>query len=468
MTQRLAHLPATELAEGYRNGLFSVSEVVEDVLSTIESADVGLNAYCVVDPDHARTSAAEADARFAAGAPMGLLDGVPVSIKDILLTEEWSTRRGSRALPALEPSGVDSPSAKALRRAGAVTVGKTTTPELGWKGVTDSPLTGVTRNPWNHALTPGGSSGGAAVAVATGMGAIAVGTDGGGSVRIPAAFTGVVGFKPSRGMVPLWPASAFGLLSHVGPLTRTVDDAILAMSVLGRPDIRDTSFPHDRYASLDPTMAPLPLTGLRVGFALEHRDVSTDPDVRRILERALLSLQDQGARLKELDLPLAGVGEAFRTLWFVGAAAATRPAEGTSDGLDPGLAAVAVRGANFSAVQYHEAILRRETLMRDTHELFESIDVLVTPTVPILPFEAGLEVPAGWTGDGWSSWTPFTWPFNLTGQPAISVPAGLSQTGLPVGLQAVCRFGADEHLLRFAKSFEALRGALQEPPSTHR
>jgi aspartyl-tRNA(Asn)/glutamyl-tRNA(Gln) amidotransferase subunit A len=239
------------------------------------------------------------------------------------------------------------------------------------------------------------------------------------------------------------------------------------MSVLGRPDIRDTSFPHDRYAPIDPALAPLPLKELRVGFALEHRDVSTDPDVRRILERALRSLQGEGARLKDLDLPLAGVGEAFRTLWFVGAAAATRPGERSSDGIDPGLASVAGRGSNFSAVQYHEAILRRETLMRDMHELFESIDVLVTPTVPILPFEAGLEVPTGWTGDGWSSWTPFTWPFNMTGQPAISVPAGLSQTGLPVGLQAVCRFGADEQLLRFAKSFEALRGALPEPPTTH-
>ena len=468
MDRRLAHLPATELAHGFRSGRFSVSEVVEDVLSTIASVDDELNAYCVVDPVHARKGAAQADTRFAAGTPIGPLDGVPVSIKDILLTEEWPTRRGSRALPALEPRGVDSPSVKALRRAGTVTVGKTTTPELGWKAVTDSPLTGVTRNPWNHALTPGGSSGGASVAVASGMGAIAVGTDGGGSVRIPAAFTGVVGFKPSRGMVPLWPASAFGLLSHAGPLTRTVDDAVLAMSVLGRPDIRDTSFPHDRYATMDPTMAPLPLEGLRVGFALEHRDVVTDPDVRRTLERALLSLQDAGARLKDLDLPLAGVEEAFRTMWFVGAAAATRPGERSTDGIDPGLASAAARGSNFSAVEYHEAILRREILMRDMHELFESIDVLVTPTVPILPFEAGLEVPTGWTGDGWPSWTPFTWPFNMTGQPAISVPAGLSGTGLPVGLQAVCRFGADAQLLRFAKSFEALRGALPGPPTAHR
>ena len=465
MNRPLTHLSATELARGLRAKEFSAADVVEDVLAVIEAANRELNAFCVVDAAHARKSAAEADARLARQKALSPLDGVPVSVKDVLLTAGWPTRRGSRVLPALGPGGVDAPSTEALRRAGAVIVGKTNTPELGWKGVTDSPLTGITRNPWDPALTPGGSSGGASVAVACGMGAIALGTDGGGSVRIPAAFTGVVGIKPSRGAVPAWPASAFGLLSHVGPLTRTVDDAILAMSVLGRPDPRDKSFPHGLYAAVTLGMEPLPTQGLRVGFALDHADLDTDPLVRAVLESALRSLEDAGARVQPVELPLAGAREAFETMWFVGAAAATGRAGTVPEGLDSGLASVARQGAAFDAVQYHQAILRRESLMGQMEELFEAIDVLVTPTVPILPFEAGLEVPRGWWGDGWPSWTPFTWPFNLTGQPAVSVPAGLSENGLPVGLQAVTKFGTDAHLLRFAKSFETIRGSFPSPPA---
>ncbi|MDH3596510.1 MAG: amidase family protein, partial [Rhodospirillales bacterium] len=239
MTNDPALLTATELLTRFRAGSLSPVEVTEAALARIEAHDTALNAFCLVDAEQALAEARRSEERWRIGAPKGRLDGVPASIKDLLLTKGWPTLRGSKALDPDQPWDEDAPAVARLREHGAVLLGKTTTPEFGWKGVTDSPLTGVTRNPWDPSRTPGGSSGGAAAAVATGMGALAIGTDGGGSIRIPAGFTGIFGLKPSFGRVPAYPLSPFGTVAHLGPMTRSVADAALMLTVLAEPDPRD-------------------------------------------------------------------------------------------------------------------------------------------------------------------------------------------------------------------------------------
>src|SRR5580704_966085 len=239
MPDDITRLSATELLGLYRRRELSPVEATQAALDQIDARDAAVNAFCLVRGEESLAAARESERRWHAGEPAGLLDGVPTSIKDLLLTTGWPTRRGSRTIDAAGPWPEDAPAVARLREHHAVLLGKTTTPEFGWKGVTDSPLTGVTRNPWDVSRTPGGSSGGAAAAVACGMGPLAVGTDGAGSIRIPASFCGIVGLKPTHGRVPVYPPSAFGTLSHVGPMTRTVADAALLLDVLGAPDARD-------------------------------------------------------------------------------------------------------------------------------------------------------------------------------------------------------------------------------------
>ena len=241
----LCALSATGLLELFRKHELSPVEVTSAVLQRIEKLNPVLNAFNLVSKD-AGADAKASEARWLRGEPKGLLDGVPVSIKDLLLTKGWPTLRGSKTIDPKGPWNDDAPAVARLREHGAVLLGKTTTPEFGWKGVTDSPLTGITRNPWNPKKTPGGSSGGAAAALASGMGPLAVGTDGGGSIRIPCSFTGLFGIKPSFGRVPAWPPSPFGAVAHVGPMTRSVTDAALMLNVLSLPDARDwQGLPHD-------------------------------------------------------------------------------------------------------------------------------------------------------------------------------------------------------------------------------
>src|SRR5436190_19821124 len=231
-------LPATALLELYRTRQLSPVEVVRALLAAIDQLNPVLNAFCFIAPD-ALDAAAASECRWINGEPIGALDGVPVSIKDLLLTRGWPTLRGSKTIDPAGPWNDDAPAVARLRESGAILLGKTTTPEFGWKGVTDSPLTGITRNPWNPAKTPGRSSGRSAAAVAAGMGPLAIGTDGGGSIRIPCGFTGLFGLKPSFGRVPAWPLSPFGTVAHVGPITRSVRDAALLLNVISQPDVRD-------------------------------------------------------------------------------------------------------------------------------------------------------------------------------------------------------------------------------------
>src|SRR5258706_3005447 len=277
--------PPTEVVEVFRKRAAPPVEVTAAVLRRIELVNPKLNAFNLVS-EKAGADAKASEERWQRGEPKGLLDGVPVSVKDILLTKGWPTLRGSKTVDPKGPWNDDAPAVARLREHGAVLLGKTTTPEFGWKGFTDSPLTGITRNPWNPAKTPGGSSGGAAAALAAGMGALAIGTDGGGSIRIPCSFTGLFGIKPSFGRVPAWPLSPFGTVAHVGPMTRRVTDAALMLNVLALPDARDWyALPYearDWRNALDQGVADL-----RIAYSPDLGYAAVDPEVAAIVRKAV-------------------------------------------------------------------------------------------------------------------------------------------------------------------------------------
>jgi aspartyl-tRNA(Asn)/glutamyl-tRNA(Gln) amidotransferase subunit A len=454
VTSGSADLSATELIAAYRAGGLSPVEVARDVLDRIAAVNDAVNAYCLVDADRTLADAVESERRWRAGEAQGLLDGVPVSVKDILLTRGWPTLRGSNTVERDQPWEVDAPAVARLREHGAVLVGKTTTPELGWKGVTDSPRTGVTRNPWDVGKTPGGSSGGASAAVAAGTGPISIGTDGGGSIRIPAAFTGVFGIKPTYGVVPLFPASPYGTLAHVGPLSWTVADSALALDVLSGPDSRDwTAGPAPAHPFTETLQAGV--TGMRIAFSPRLGFAKVDPEVAELVQAAAQTFTDLGARVELVDPPITDPVEAFHVLWFAGAAASTvRLTADQRAQLEPALRQVCDEGATRRALDYVAATAVRAELGRIMGEFHEHFDLLLTPTMPIPAFDAGLEVPAGSAGTRWTSWTPFTYPFNMTQQPAASVPCGFTAAGLPVGLQVVGPRHADARVLTACRAFE--------------
>ena len=451
-----AFLPATELLARYRSRELSPVEVLRVVLDRIDRHNGTVNAWCHVDAEGALRSARESEARWVAGAPAGMLDGVPVGIKDNLLVAGMPARFGSKLVSA-EPSPHEAPAVARLREQGAIVIGKTAMPEFGWKAVGDSPLTGITRNPWDTRKTPGGSSSGAVAAAILGMGAIHLGTDGGGSIRIPASFSGCYGLKPTRARVPAWPASPLGTLAHVGPLTRSVADAALALTIIAAPDQRDvyawTSPAPDFRAGLDDGVRGMRVAySPRLGYAKR-----VDPEVETALTAAVRMFEQLGAH------PIA----AWDTLWWSSAATILQPfGERVRELTDPGMIAGAALGRKMTAIDYVRAQLERAKLHNVLASFFQRYDLLLTPTMPLAAFEVGhLMPPAGGWGEAWTDWAPFSYPFNLTQQPASSIPCGMTRDGLPIGLQIVGALGADALVLRASRAFETARPicALEEP-----
>jgi aspartyl-tRNA(Asn)/glutamyl-tRNA(Gln) amidotransferase subunit A len=451
MSEDLCLLSAGALLEGYRTRALSPAEVTQAILRRIEALNPRLNAFNLIS-ERAMDEAKASEARWSAGQPKGLLDGVPVSIKDLILTQGWPTLRGSKTISPKGPWNDDAPASARLREHGAVLVGKTTTPEFGWKGVTDSPLTGITRNPWNPDKTPGGSSGGAAAAVACGMGPVAVGTDGGGSIRIPCSFTGLFGLKPSFGRVPAWPLSPFGTVAHVGPISRDVADAALMLTVMSLPDARDWHAlpyePRDYRAGLEKGVR-----GLRIAYSSNLGYAQVDPEVADIVGKSIAAFVDLGAQVEEKHPGFENAGPLFQTHWFSAAAALMRTVKDKKH-VDPGLLDVAEQGAKITAAELLEAQMKRGALGTHMNLFHRDYDLLVTPTLAVAAFDVGQETPVK---GRWTDWTPFTYPFNLTGQPAASIPCGFTRAGLPVGLQIVGPRFADALVLRAARAFETAR-----------
>jgi aspartyl-tRNA(Asn)/glutamyl-tRNA(Gln) amidotransferase subunit A len=451
----VTRLSATELLELYRRRELSPVEATRAALARIDAQNGTINAYCLVREDETLESARQSEQRWHAGQPAGLLDGVPVSVKDLLLTTGWPTMRGSLTTDQAGPWTVDAPAVARLREHGAVLLGKTATPEFGWKGVTDSPLTGVTRNPWDPGRTAGGSSGGAAAAVAAGMGPLAVGTDGGGSIRIPASFCGIVGLKPTHGRVPVYPPSTFGTLSHVGPMARTVADAALLLDALGSPDFRDP-LSLDRRTPVSAELDAARVGGLRVAYSPAFGYAQVDPEVAAAVRGAATALEQAGALVTLADPGFASPLPAFDVLWYTGAAKAVGdiPQE-RRHLIDPGLTEIAEEGQRYSALGYVQALRERSELGIAMGEFHQTYDLLVLPTEPIVAFAAGTEVPDGSSQPRWTSWTPFTYPFNMTHQPAATVPCGFSEAGLPIGVQVVGPRHADDLVLAACAAIEA-------------
>lgn len=454
----LAFLSVRELLEGYARKAFSPVEVARACFARI-AARADLNAFCLVDEDRATAEARASEARWSKGAPHGTLDGVPATIKDLLVTSGWPTLRGSKHVDPKGPWTEDAPAVARLREANAVLLGKTTTPEFGWKGIGDSPLTGITRNPWDPSRTAGGSSAGAAVAAACGMGALHVGTDGGGSIRMPAGFCGIFGIKPSFGRVAAYPASPAGLLAHIGPMARTVEDAARMMEVIARPDDRDPfALPPDKGSwllDLDKGIA-----GLRIGYSPRFKTATVDPEIARAVDDAAKLLAELGAVVEpaDPDIDLAQAREAFHTLWCASLArplkALPRAAWAHSD---PGLVATTEHGLSLSAQAYLDADAYRSALTQAMLRFHRRYDLLLTPQLPITAVVAGRDVADPETQRYWIDWTPFTYPFNLTRQPAASVPIGRHSDGLPMALQFVGRPYEDRVVLRAARAFERAR-----------
>ncbi|KOX08780.1 amidase [Nocardiopsis sp. NRRL B-16309] len=457
-----ADLSAEQLLAAYAAGDLSPVEAVDAVLERVEQDNPALNAFCLVRPEEAREAARASAERWRRGAPVGALDGVPAAIKDIHLTKGWPTLRGSVTTHQEGPWTEDSPVVARLREAGAVFFGKTTTPELAWKGVTDSPLTGITRNPWDMSTTPGGSSGGSSAAVAAGMGPLATGTDGGGSIRIPASFTGTFGLKPTWGLVPHYPASPFGSLAHTGPMTRTVGDSALMLEVITRPDPRD-------WAALAPpgpgladvrhrTDAEELVRGMRVAYSPTLNGLDVHPEVARAVAEAVAVFEELGARVEEVDPDLPESRDEFHVLWYSGAAKATEKLTARDrDLLDPGLREIIEEGLTYSAQDYLTAMALRMEMGARMGRFHTEYDLLLTPTMPITAFEAGLESPPEMAGERWTAWAGFSYPFNMTQQPAASVPCGFDGAGLPVGLQIVGPRHADARVLAACRALEIAR-----------
>ncbi|MFJ6501916.1 amidase [Streptomyces sp. NPDC091879] len=462
----LTELTAVQLVDGYRKGEFGPEEVTRAALARAERVQPAVNAFVRLLADDALARARASADRWRRGEPAGLLDGVPVTVKDILLLRGHPTLRGSKTVNEQGRWDEDAPSVARLREHGAVFLGKTTTPEFGWKGVTDAPLSGVTRNPYDVARTAGGSSGGSAAAVALGAGPLSLGTDGGGSVRIPAAFCGIFGLKPTYGRVPLHPASAFGTLAHVGPMTRDAADAALMLDVIGAPDARD-------WSALGPANGSFVealdggVRGLRVAYSPSlGGQVAVAPAVAAAVRRAVERLAGLGAHVTEADPDFTDPVEAFHTLWFSGAARVTQQLGPERRALlDPGLREICGRGARYSALEYLAATDVRMALGRRMGLFHTEYDVLVTPTLPLTAFAAGVEVPARSGLRRWTGWTPFTYPFNLTQQPAATVPVGLDGDGLPVGMQIVASRHRDDLVLRTAHALYEAGAAGVVPPA---
>jgi aspartyl-tRNA(Asn)/glutamyl-tRNA(Gln) amidotransferase subunit A len=450
-------LTASELVSAFSTGELSPVEATRAAIEAIEERDPQCNAFCLVDAEAALQQAKASEARWHGGNPIGWLDGVPTSIKDMFLTQGWPTLRGSKCVDPDQPWDVDSPVTARLRENGLVLLGKTTTPELAWKGVTDNPLTGITRNPWDPSKTSGGSSGGSAAAVAAGMGELSVGTDGGGSVRIPASFCGIVGFKPTHGRIPLYPASPFGALAHAGPMARSVEDVALLLDVLTLPDFRDPGALEPPTAVYRGAVRRDP-RGLNAAYSPTLGYVDVDPEVARIVAAAVAALGDAGLYIEETDPGFADPRAAFDVLWSTGAAKWLDSfPPGSAERIDPGLREVWRQGLTYSASDYLGANAERAALGIHMGEFHTRFDVLITPTLPIPAFEAGHTVPPGSGMSGWPDWTPFTYPFNMTQQPAISVPAGFTTKGLPVGLQIVGPRHSDDLVLAVARLLEEVR-----------
>jgi Asp-tRNA(Asn)/Glu-tRNA(Gln) amidotransferase A subunit family amidase len=449
-----AYHTALDLARMIREKEISPVELVEDTLTRQEVLEPILNCFVTRTPEVALEAAKRAEQAVLNGDDLGSLHGLPISVKDLISMADVPWTFGSK--PFAENIGsVDAPSVARARAAGAAIIGKTTTSEFGCKGTGDSSLTGITRNPWNLDKTPGGSSAGAGASVAAGLTPFALGTDGGGSVRIPSSLCGLFGIKAQFARVPLFPVPATPTLAHVGPLARTVRDAALLLGAISGHDRRDP------FA----VAAPVPdylgacdqsIKGMRIAWSPTFGYARSDPEIVQICETAARSFEQMGCTVELVDAPIGAEPLDIWTAEFYGGVGTKLKdiLNDSSDQLDPAVVTLLSGALNNSIEDYFKLLFARYAFRETVREFFENYDLLLSPVLPVAAFDVGLNVPPGWEDRNAVSWVYYTYPFNATGQPAASIPAGFTKSGLPVGLQMVGRINSEVDIFRAAAAFE--------------
>ena len=449
----LAFLTLREISGAISRKEISPVELLDDVIRRYEALEPRLNMFAHVDFGAARRDAKAAEARVLRNERLGELDGVPTSIKDLIAVRGMPQRFGSR-VTADTPMEADAPAVERLRAAGAVILGKSTTSEFGCKAVGDSPLTGITRNPWNTALTPGGSSCGAAAMVAAGLVPYAIGTDGGGSIRIPAALCGLFGIKAQFGRVPVFPTSATPTLAHVGPLARNADDAAIVLSAIAGFDKRDPFSVKD--ADTHFNAAAKPSRKLKAAWSPTLGYGRVDPEVAALTAQAVLNIEQMGVDVELVETVMDDPIDLWTAEFYAGVGTKLRDTVETRPELiDPAVLGLLKDALQQNMRTYYESVFARYAFRDRLRAFFEEYDLLLTPTLPVAAFQAGLDVPPGYEDRNAVSWATFTYPFNLTGQPGASLPVGYTAQGLPVGLQIVASPYGEASIFSLAGRYES-------------
>jgi aspartyl-tRNA(Asn)/glutamyl-tRNA(Gln) amidotransferase subunit A len=454
VTEDLTQASADALGKLYAKGKASPVETMKAVLKRAETVNPKINALCHIDDKAALAAARASEKRWQKDKPLSPLDGVPVSIKELVRVKDWPASMGSK-LTDKAPVDADAPAVARLREAGAIVFAHSTSSEYGHKATTDSPLHGITRNPWDINRTPGGSSGGAAAAVAAGLGPIAIGTDGGGSIRLPSSFNGLVGLKATFGRIPAWPPSLTGELANTGPMARTPLDLALMMNAIARPDSRDAwVLPADGVDYVKAQKGKL--KKLKVGFILRMGEHPLDIEVAALVTKAARRFEKMGCTVEESVPPsdYRDTGRAFVVHWLSALQRLLQIYPEARHGeFDPNLLMGAQNGLKFTLQDLADAQVARRDLAIAWNLFFARYDLLLTPTLAVQAFEVGQTMPVGADGKPNMLWSPYTSQFNLSRHPAITVPCGLSRERLPVGLQIVAGHYKDALLLRAAARY---------------
>jgi aspartyl-tRNA(Asn)/glutamyl-tRNA(Gln) amidotransferase subunit A len=454
MSAEFDAMSAMELRQKIAHKQVSPVEITKRALEAAEASQSTLNAFFVLLPDQAQEAARAAEDAVMRGDPLGTLHGLPFSAKDLMAVANVPYASGSRAM-ASNIAAVDAPAVERAKAAGAILIGKTTTSEFGCKPVGDSPLTGITRHPRNLNKTPGGSSAGAAASVAAGITPFALGTDGGGSIRIPCSLTGLAGIKGHFGRVPVWPTSATPTLAHVGPIARNMEDAALLFSAIAGYDARD---PFSVAGPVPDVLAAVkaPVAGMRVALSLTLGYARPDADVVAVIEKAGKTLKDLGCIVEKVDNVFEkDPADLWTAEFYAGVGTRLRGfVEMQRDLLDPAVAEVLEMALAQNMREYYEKVFERYAFREKVRMFFERYDALVSPVVPVSSLDAGVNIPPHLVDRNLVSWVYYTYPFNLTGQPVGTVCGGFGDDGMPIGLQIVGRALSEYDVVRLASAFE--------------
>jgi aspartyl-tRNA(Asn)/glutamyl-tRNA(Gln) amidotransferase subunit A len=454
-SETIGFMPAVELAELIRTKKVSPVEYMRALLDRIAALEPKVNAFAYLAADQAMDAAKRAEAQLMSGGRIGRLHGIPVTIKDLLFTKDMPTQRGSKIFAGDRPSE-DTPIVPRLQDEGAIVIGKTTTSEFGWTGVSRSPLTGITSNPWKQGYNAGASSAGAGAAAAAGYGPLHQGSDGAGSIRMPSHFCGVFGLKPSFGRVPYYPVGVGDLTSHIGPMTRTVADSALMLEVMAGPHVLD-------YTSLESGPANYlarlkeGVKGKRIAYSPDLGVARVDPEVADLVKAAVARFTELGATVEHVATPWAKDGpELIRFFWSAHLTRLARYLPKWQAEMDPGLVACIRDSDNVSVARYQEMREHKMDYVANIHRWFRDWDFLLTPSVSVAAFPAEKLMPDHWPSHPWDwvMWAEFSYPFNMSWNPAASVPCGFTPAGLPVGLQIVGKRFDDLGVLQAAAAFE--------------